>query len=1421
MDRDYFSFATGAGTVAMTVKPFERGPNLDVAATLYDRSGIVIATSNPPDRLDASFSVALAGGTYYLAIEGTGKGSLTTGYSDYGSLGYYSITGTLPPGGPPPYVVEVSPASATVINTRNVFVDVAFSKLVVNVDASDLVLSGSAAASAYVSTPSNLGGNRWRFPVHSLVDGPLQIHLCRISNDIEDATGNDLDPSPTVFTYTVAIRDVIYTADMTADPGWTLSPGSGASRWQWGTPTGGGGSNGNPDPALGYTGTSVMGYNLAGDYANSILATQWAQTRAIDASAFRDVRLSFYRWLNVESYTSDRVSLQVSNNGTGWTTLWQNPTSALTDSSWTLQTFDISSVADGRSTVYVRWGLGTTNYRTQYSGWNIDDVVVYGVRAATPGVTVAPTLGLTTNEAGGTASFSVALNAKPLANVTIGLSSSDENEGTVSPASLTFTPANWSTPQTVTVAGVDDALADGDASYTIVTAPAVSADAGYDAWNPADVSVTNLDDDWPVVIAGQHILLPNTPNQIVPIFVAGDFSVRGLNFHVQVADGGPEAGGSLDGPGIQAVDLAGTPVAPTIFTGNNDGQVGMVSLPQVQAWEISAAQGAVMAGGLLATLAIDTTGFWKDAAGTYQWPLHLADTRTGSTHFVSAAGNRVNAATVSGMLTLDTPPVASGSAVTTAEDTAYTFAAADFGFSDADTGDVLTKVRITSLPAVGSLEFEGMPLTPGQEILTADLTAGELRFLPAPDAYGASYAAFEFQVHDGTWYSTSSAAMTVHVTPGNDPPTADDQWLSSLEDGSTTVMLTGFDQDGDGLDFVILEPPAHGTLTGTAPNLRYAPHADFHGTDSFTFISHDGVLDSPPATVTISVIPVPDVVGRYVFYNDSAWDGNNAAANPADDLAIAVDKRALLPGQQAEFAHYTSYDKGLNGLMIDLDDLAAGTMLTALDFQFRAGNSDDPAAWPAAPIPISVTLRPGAGLGGSTRVTLIWADHEAIRNQWLQVTVQATPNTNLPSEDVFYFGAAIGESGLGNGDGSLPPKPLAYFPVNVTDEIGARNHPHTGLDPAGLDDAFDFNRDRDVDTTDEAIARTHGTYFQTALRRITPSTVSPGAALAAAAGTDTPRIVVGSHVLEPNTPGQTIPIYVSGGWPVQGLNFNIQVADGGPLGGGTLTAPVITDVDILTATIFAATNTGLRTDADPPAGADPVPQHEYRGTTTAAGTVSAEGLLATVTIDTTGFERGSWSLVMSNTINGSTNFAGLAATIVDGLIVLPRTWSNPDNPHDVDGNGRVSPLDALIVINYLNSHPDDSMLPAMPHVPPSYYDVNGDNLCTAADVLRIINFINAWEARGAGEGEAEGERPQMEQAPIVLSGVGPVLNASPALPVQLPREPFPGCWPASSRPVPPAIPPAGDPGERMFASDDFESRRMDLFNAQPKARLRS
>ncbi len=97
-DIDVFSFAAAAGTASFTVSPAARSANLDALVTLRDAAGNLLATANPLDALNASFSVVLpAAGTYYLAVQGTGKGDpLTTGYTNYGSLGLYQVTASVP-----------------------------------------------------------------------------------------------------------------------------------------------------------------------------------------------------------------------------------------------------------------------------------------------------------------------------------------------------------------------------------------------------------------------------------------------------------------------------------------------------------------------------------------------------------------------------------------------------------------------------------------------------------------------------------------------------------------------------------------------------------------------------------------------------------------------------------------------------------------------------------------------------------------------------------------------------------------------------------------------------------------------------------------------------------------------------------------------------------------------------------------------------------------------------------------------------------------------------------------------------------------------------------------------------------------------------------------------------------------------------
>ncbi|HYI00410.1 Ig-like domain-containing protein, partial [Hyalangium sp.] len=92
----------------------------------------------------------------------------------------------------------------------------------------------------------------------------------------------------------------------------------------------------------------------------------------------------------------------------------------------------------------------------------------------------------------------------------------------------------------------------------------------------------------------------------------------------------------------------------------------------------------------------------------------------------------------------------------------------------------------------------------------------------------------------------------------NAPPAATSQSLTVVEDRSLSLTLAGSDPDGDGLTFSLTSAPAHGTLSGTPPQLSYTPAPDFHGADSFTFTVSDGHETSAPSTVSLSVSPVND-----------------------------------------------------------------------------------------------------------------------------------------------------------------------------------------------------------------------------------------------------------------------------------------------------------------------------------------------------------------------------------------------------------------------------------------------------------------------------------------------------------------------------------------------------------------------------------
>lgn len=105
-DVDLYEFAVDAGDVVLNLSPFSvgsnnSGANLDIKADIYDGDGELIASSNPENSLDAAFDLNLTAGVYYLHVSGVGTGDPTvnspTGYSEYGSLGQYTIDGTVVP----------------------------------------------------------------------------------------------------------------------------------------------------------------------------------------------------------------------------------------------------------------------------------------------------------------------------------------------------------------------------------------------------------------------------------------------------------------------------------------------------------------------------------------------------------------------------------------------------------------------------------------------------------------------------------------------------------------------------------------------------------------------------------------------------------------------------------------------------------------------------------------------------------------------------------------------------------------------------------------------------------------------------------------------------------------------------------------------------------------------------------------------------------------------------------------------------------------------------------------------------------------------------------------------------------------------------------------------------------------------------
>jgi hypothetical protein len=238
----------------------------------------------------------------------------------------------------------------------------------------------------------------------------------------------------------------------------------------------------------GFDPDDVTVYNLSDDPVSATITAISGDTTEAGGTATITIVLDSepYATVSMNLASSDSTEGTISPGGLTFTTInWNIP-----------KTVTVTGVDDDVDDGDVVYSIVTGSaFGGGYYLYNAPDVSVTNTDDDTREVTVSAISGDTT-EAGGTATFTVVLDSEPTADVTIGLTSSDTTEGTVAPASLTFTAGatgNWATAQTVTITGVNDFVVDGDIAYSIVIAAATGGD--YAGIDPADVAVTNIDDD--------------------------------------------------------------------------------------------------------------------------------------------------------------------------------------------------------------------------------------------------------------------------------------------------------------------------------------------------------------------------------------------------------------------------------------------------------------------------------------------------------------------------------------------------------------------------------------------------------------------------------------------------------------------------------------------------------------------------------------------------------------------------------------------------------------------------------------------------------------------------------------------------------------------------------------------------------------
>jgi uncharacterized repeat protein (TIGR01451 family) len=308
------------------------------------------------------------------------------------------------------------------------------------------------------------------------------------------------------------------------------------------------------------------------------------------------------------------------------------------------------------------------------------------------------------------------------------------------------------------------------------------------------------------------------------------------------------------------------------------------------------------------------------------------------------------------------PPTGGNDAVTTPEDTTYTFQVSDFTFSDGD-NDAFAGIELAGLETAGDLEYNGGDVVAG--LTYADVT--QLTFDPALNANGEPYASFDFHVRDSSGMtSTASYEMAITVTAVNDAPVGGSDAVTTPEDTAYTFDASDFPYsdpvEGDAFDGVRL------TLLESAGDLECDGTAVIVGTECIVATeiyseSFEGgwVTDIVPELKDINdnvwqekVIDLSDYVGQTITLRLRGITGSGIYSDMAvDDFTVETDQSTYTQ----DFESFAICNDS-SGTACDLSsDWVNPTIDDHIDWTVHAGVTDSSTTGP------SVDHNPGTAGG--------------------------------------------------------------------------------------------------------------------------------------------------------------------------------------------------------------------------------------------------------------------------------------------------------------------------------------------------------------------------------------------------------------------------------------------------------------------------